>query len=205
MKLVDWLLIVPAAGLGLWLILHDPDLRWDEEVQLQTGEVIVIQRTAKFSEHGMVGGGGESPSKDMTIEFKYPTRPDNPSTWRGTHAPMIIDRDPDTHEWFVVASLYSCDDEVDTGQPASPYVAYQYREGKWLQQSMNPKWKNRYANLAVIHHAERRHIGDRHPIFTISDKEKLFREHQETSQEYKKFPNKHSKRCRFITQTFSTP
>lgn len=195
MKLVDWLLIVPAAGLGLWLIFQDPHLKWDEEVQLQSGEVIVIQRTAKFSESGMADGRGKSPSQAMTIQFKSPKRPDTPATWSGSHAPMIIDRDPDTHEWFIIASTYSCDYKVDTEQPASLYMAYRYREGKWLQQSMNPKWAVRDTNLAVIHRTDGRRIGDRHPIFTLLDKKKLLLERPEIPHEYKKISSKRSKSC----------
>jgi hypothetical protein len=36
--------------LGLLLSACDPHLKWNEQVELQSGDVIVIKRTAKFSD-----------------------------------------------------------------------------------------------------------------------------------------------------------
>ena len=195
MKLVDWSLGLSAAGLGLWLIFHAPDLKWHEEVQLQTGEVIVIQRTAKFSGNGMAGGVSESLHSGMTIEFKSPDKPDNPMIWRGLHAPMILDRDPHTHEWIIVATFHHCESWHDTGRPTPPYLAYRYREGQWLQQSIDPKWIGRDANVVAIGFSDSRHISNKNPVFTISDKKKIFHDRPDISLEYKKVTDKWNKSC----------
>lgn len=195
MKLVDWLLIVPAAGLGLWLILHDPDLRWNEEVELQSGEVIVIKRTAKLSENWIAGGGGGSFNKGMTIEFESPGKPDNPAIWSGLYVPMILDRDPDTHEWIIVATLYHCNSWHDIGRPKLPYTAYRYREGKWLQQSMEPKWVGRKANLITVDSFDRKAINASGVIFTLADKEKRFDDRPGISHEHKKIAAEWSSGC----------
>lgn len=195
MKLMDWLLGLPAVGLGLWLIFHTPDLTWHEEVQLQTGEVIVIQRTAKFSGNPMPGGGGESSNKEMTIEFKSPGQPDNPARWRGLHVPMILDRDPDTHEWVIVAASYQCESWIDRGSPPSPYVTYRYREGKWMEHTLDSKWIGRDANVISISPSNGIHISGRNPIFTISEKNKLIRDRPEISLQHKKVVDSRSKSC----------
>lgn len=89
------------ATLLLCLLLSacDPRLKWNEQVQLQSGEVIVIKRTAKFSENWIVGGGGGSFNKGMTIEFSKPNKPDNPTIWNALYVPMVLDRDPETNGW----------------------------------------------------------------------------------------------------------
>ncbi len=195
MKLMDWLLGLSAAGLGLWLIFHAPNMHWNEEVQLQTGEVIVIRRTAIFSENPMTAGGAESSNKGMTIEFKSPDKPDNPAMWSGVHVPIILDRDPHTHEWVIVATFYHCGSWHDNGQPTPPYTTYRYRDGKWLQQSMDPSWIGRDANVVAIDISDGRLIRSSNPIFTISDKKKLFLDRPEVSLEYKKVVGKWSRSC----------
>lgn len=195
MKLVDWLLIVPAAGLGLWLILHDPDLRWNEEVELQSGEVIVIKRTAKLSENWIAGGGGGAFNKGMTIEFESPDKPDTPAIWSGLYVPMILDRDPDTHEWIIVATFYHCDSWYDIGRPKLPYTAYRYREGKWLQLPMEPKWIGRKANLIAADPFDRKAINASGAIFTLSDKGKRLDDRPGISPEYKKIAAEWSSGC----------
>ncbi len=197
MKLMDWLLGLSAAGLGLWLTFNAPDLKWREEVQLQTGEVIVIQRTAKFSENPVTGGEGEGEAFNtgMTIEFKSPDKPDNPAMWSGVYAPMILDRDPDTHEWIIVAASYHCESGHDIGRTTLPYTAYRYHEDEWFQQSMDPKWIGRDANVVTIGIPDGRYTRDSESIFTISDKTKLLRDRPEVSMEYKKIVDKRSKSC----------
>ncbi|MBY0467812.1 MAG: hypothetical protein K2Q07_02415 [Burkholderiaceae bacterium] len=195
MKLMDWLLGLSAAGLGLWLIFHAPALQWNEEVQLQTGEVIVIRRTAIFNENPMTGGGDESSNTGTTIEFKSPDKPDNPAMWRGVHVPMILDRDPDTHEWVIVATFHHCESWSNTGRPMPPYMAYRYHEGEWLPQSMEPKWIGRDANVVAIGLSDGRYVNGSNPIFTISDKKKLFLDRPEISLEYKKVIDKWSRSC----------
>ena len=60
MKLKYWLLGLAVTAGGLWFVVSDPRMSWREEVQLKSGEVIVIKRTAKFSENWIAGGGGGS-------------------------------------------------------------------------------------------------------------------------------------------------
>src|ERR1043165_1749729 len=56
----------------------DANLEWKEEVRLQTGDLIVVGRTAKFSENWVAGGGGGSFNKGMTVAFIQPVKSDNP-------------------------------------------------------------------------------------------------------------------------------
>lgn len=186
MKLKHWLLGLSVAAGGLWLIARDPRMDWREEVQLQSGEVIVIKRTAKFSENWIAGGGGGSFNRGMTIEFDSPNKPDNPAMWSGLYVPMILDRDPDTNEWFIVATFYHCDSWYDLGRPKLPYTEYRYREGKWLQQALNAKWIGRDANAIAAVLFDRKAINASKPVFTLSDKEKRLRDRPGISPEFRR-------------------
>ena len=108
----------------------DPHLDWNEEVKLQSGEVIVVKRTAKFSENWIAGGGGGSFNLGMTIDFNDPTNIDTPTTWEALYDPLIIDRDPATNEWFIIATFTHCDGWYNLGRPKLPYTEYHFQNGK---------------------------------------------------------------------------
>lgn len=192
MKRKFWLAGVCVAAIALWVVFSDSRMSWREEVQLQSGEVIVIKRTAKFSENWIAGGGGGSFNRGMTIEFDSPDKPDNPAIWSGLYVPMILDRDPDTNEWMIIATFYHCDSWYDIGRPALPYTAYRYREGKWLQQSMEPKWIGRKANVLVTDLASKKAIDSRKPVLTVSRKEQEVEDRPSADVSYKRIVNKSS-------------
>lgn len=190
MKPRYWFIGFGASVVGLWFIVRDPSMEWREEVQLQSGEVIVVKRTAKFSENWIAGGGGGSFNKGMTIEFASPDKPDTPTIWSGLYVPMIFDRDPDTNEWMIIATFYHCESWYEIGRPALPYTAYRYRGGKWLQQSMEPKWIGHRSNVIAIDLSDRKYTEATRPIFTVVDKEKRFRDRPGIDKSFKEIVDK---------------
>lgn len=195
MKLKYFLLGLSVVAWGLWLVVRDPRMEWREEVQLQSGEVIVIKRTAKFSENWIAGGGGGSFNRGMTIEFESPNKNDNPTMWSGLYVPMILDRDPDTNEWTIVATFIHCNSWYDIGRPKLPYTQYQYRGGQWTQQAMDAKWIGRNGNAITPDLFDRKAINASGPIFTLADKEKRIRDRPGISPEYKKIVPEWSSGC----------
>ena len=195
MKLKYWLLGFSVAGLGLWIVFRDPYLKWNEEVELQSGEVIVIKRTAKFSENWIAGGGGGSFNRGMTIEFRSPNKRDNPTMWSGLYVPILLDRDPNTNEWTIVATFIHCDSWYDIGRPKLPYTQYQYRGGQWVQQAMDAKWIGRNGNAIAPDLFDKKAINFSGPIFTLSAKEKRLQDRPGISPEYKKIVAKWSSGC----------
>ena len=195
MKLKYWLLGLAVTAGGLWFVVSDPRMSWREEVQLKSGEVIVIKRTAKFSENWIAGGGGGSFNRGMTIEFDSPNKPDNPTIWSGLYVPILLDRDPDTNEWTVVATFIHCDSWYDIGRPKLPYTQYQYRGGQWVQQAMDAKWIGRNGNAIAPDLFDKKAINFSGPIFTLSAKEKRLQDRPGISPEYKKIVAKWSSGC----------
>src|ERR1700754_2918280 len=81
-------------------------MEWSEQVKLQSGEVLIVERTAKFKENWIAGGGGGSFNKGMTIRIVQPAKPDYPDPWDALFVPIILDRDPQTSEWFIVVTFF---------------------------------------------------------------------------------------------------
>jgi hypothetical protein len=123
------------------------DVKWREEVRLASGETIIVARTAQGKRLGEIGGSGGWEATRMTVEIDDPKRPANPPAWSDRWVPMLFDFDPDTKEWFLVATFYTCTDWYDLGRPKLPYVQYRTRDGRWEQVPLDTKLFGRPANL----------------------------------------------------------
>jgi len=142
---------VPAALFCCLLIIGcgKGTLDWKEEVQLLSGEVIVVKRTAKTQSIGGIGGPGGWENEGMTAEIIQPVKPDNPALWSGKFQPLVFDRDRDTQEWFVVATFATCSGWYELGRPKLPYTEFHYRNGRWIQQALSEKYIGRESNMLV--------------------------------------------------------
>ena len=149
----------------------DPHMEWKEQVKLQSGEVIVVERTAKFSENWVAGGGGGSINKGMTLQVVQPSKSDNPGVWDARFVPIILDRDPETQEWFLVATFFHCDSWYELGRPRLPYTEYRFRNRRWVQQPLTQKWIGRDANVLPADLSNRAAIAETKPTMTVERKE----------------------------------
>lgn len=152
----------------------DPHMEWMEQVKLQSGEVIVVARTAKFSENWVAGGGGGSINKGMTVQIVQPPKPDYPGVWDARFVPIVLDRDPETLEWFIVATFFHCDSWYELGRPKLPYTEYRFRNGRWIQQSLTQKWIGREANVLPADLSDRAAIAEAKPALTVERKDGIF-------------------------------
>ena len=149
----------------------DPHMEWKEQVKLQSGEVIVVERTAKFSENWVAGGGGGSINKGMTLQVVQPSKSDNPGVWDARFVPIVLDRDPETQEWFMVATFFHCDSWYELGRPRLPYTEYRFRNRRWVQQPLTQKWIGRDANVLPADLSNRAAIAETKPTMTVERKE----------------------------------
>lgn len=186
MKLRYWLLGLSVAVLSLWLAFRDPYLKWNEEVKLQSGEVIVIKRTAKFSENWIAGGGGGSFNLGMTIDFSNSEKSNSPTMWHSLYDPLIIDLDPMTKEWIIIATFIHCDGWYNLGRPSLPYTEYRFRSGKWEQGLLNTHWIGRNGNLLLVDPSERKTITLSGSMVTLARKEKAIYDRPAIPQQYRK-------------------
>ncbi|MBA3058072.1 hypothetical protein [Rhodoferax sp.] len=144
---------------------------WKEEVQLQSGAVLTVQRTISFMAYQPAGGGGGSNTPESSLLILAPASADNPTMW--THPPllpMVFDRDPDTGEWFIVATFYMCQAWYELGRPKLPYAEFRYRNGQWVQQPLSEKFIGRETNMLIPDQAD---VDRDH---TLASKRKLMSE-----------------------------
>lgn len=148
---------------------------WKEEVKLQSGELLTVQRDVQFKFYQPAGGGGGTDILESSLEIISPVRTDWPARWdHPPFLPLIFDRDSDNQEWFVVATFSTCTAWYDLGKPKLPYTEFRFRNFKWIQQPLSDKFIGYEGNMLVpdVKNVNRDHTLDSkkkdHAIATIS-------------------------------------
>jgi hypothetical protein len=103
-------------------------IKFTEEVELSSGEIIIIQRKLKTNSFGEVGGPGGWEVKFNSLIITNPSNSGNPSIWQTDEEllPILFDFDSKTREWFVVASA-ACGAWRAVGDPNDDYHYVEYR------------------------------------------------------------------------------
>lgn len=98
---------------------------WKEEVRLSDGRLIVVKRTAKgtLTRDIAMRATGWIP-RETTLRIGQVDGAANPPVWRSHLIPVVMDYDPASSTWSVVATYIFCDTWYDMGRPVSPYVQY---------------------------------------------------------------------------------
>lgn len=128
-------------------------IAWTEEVSTSERGVIVVQRTAQTKAFGEIGGSGGWENEGMTVEVIKPDLKDKPPVWNFPFVPLLFDQDPQTRQWFMVATFYSCTSWYGLGRPKLPYVEYRVQSGKWVAQPLSPELIGRPANMLTAIHS----------------------------------------------------
>jgi hypothetical protein len=109
--------------------------RWREQVQLQSGQVIVVDRS--------------SDDDGAVIRFTLPAQPDKAYEWhaahdggRGQHEnPLVLDVEDGMPVIYTV---------VATSPGCRLFTRYAYRDGGWSEQVLPDQFKGRDMNLFVL-------------------------------------------------------
>lgn len=125
-------------------------LKWREEVRLSNGQLITVDRTAKgaITRDIAMRATGWKP-KETTLRIrKSELGVQAPPVWRSILIPVVLDYDPASSSWTVVATYLWCSTWYDMGRPASPYVQFVSSHGEpWRIVPLQPDWVGRRANL----------------------------------------------------------
>ena len=122
---------------------------WKEEVRLSDGRLIVVKRTAKgtITRDIAMRATGWKP-KETTLRIAQVDGAAKPPVWRSFLIPVVMDYDPASSTWSVVATYMWCSTWYDMGRPTSPYVQYISVGGEaWRVVPLQPGWVGRRANL----------------------------------------------------------
>jgi hypothetical protein len=101
---------------------------WLEEVELSSGQRVWVERQAKLSYTALAGRRGVD-LWSSSVEIKKPENNDWPPVWsQDREVPILIDKDADTGEWFIVSTWYKAriGDEIQS--------EYRFRDGEWVKQ-----------------------------------------------------------------------
>jgi len=122
---------------------------WKEEVRLSDGRLIVVKRTAKgtITRDIAMRATGWKP-KETTLRIAQVDGAAKPPVWRSFLIPVVMDYEPASSTWSVVATYMWCSTWYDMGRPTSPYVQYISVGGEaWRVVPLQPGWVGRRANL----------------------------------------------------------
>jgi len=122
---------------------------WKEEVRLSDGRLIVVKRTAKgtITRDIAMRATGWKP-KETTLRIAQVDGAAKPPVWRSFLIPVVMDYDPASSTWSVVATYMWCSTWYDMGRPVSPYVQYISVGGEaWREVPLQPALVGRRANL----------------------------------------------------------
>jgi len=122
---------------------------WKEEVRLSDGQLIVVKRTAKgtITRDIAMRATGWKP-KETTLRIAQVDGAVKPPVWRSFLIPVVLDYEPASSTWSVVATYMWCSTWYHMGRPAFPYVQYVSVGGEaWRVVPLQPGWVGRRANL----------------------------------------------------------
>ena len=172
-KAAVWLGWLLAAGMTAMLAgcSNGVDLKWQEEVKMADGQILLLNRTAKGEQvgghFGTTGGGGFK-EKELTLDVvKLPEGWQPPPAWRTEWVPVLLDYQPEEHTWTIVATFFWCKG------PKSPpwrYIEYQSKNGgPWTVVPLEERLDGRDTNLYT-------HIGGKMPGFiTVEERDRQSR------------------------------
>lgn len=122
---------------------------WKEEVRLSDGRLIVVKRTAKGSitrDIAMRATGWKP--REITLRLPQADGTATPLVLRSVLVPLVMDYDPASSTWSVVATHMFCSTWYEMGRPPSHYVQYISVGGEaWCVVPLQPGWAGRRANL----------------------------------------------------------
>jgi hypothetical protein len=143
------LLVVGMAGILTGC--GDVNIKWQEEVRMEGGEMLLTNRTAKGKVAGsdtMFGPDGWNPT-EMTLEVvKLPAHWTAPPIWRDAYVPILLDYRPEENIWSLVVTFAYCDGWERLGEPELPYGEWQSRGGgPWQRIPLEERLIGRKTNL----------------------------------------------------------
>lgn len=125
------------------------ELIWTEQVRLQDGEFVMIKRHVVMSHTRALGGGFSSAPVYLTSSVEPASDGAGFNKWNAPLVPIVLEKDPSTHEWLLVATIDGCTIWLRNGLPRPPYWGFRFRDGKWYRDAI-PDWLlMREANLLV--------------------------------------------------------
>lgn len=119
---------------------------WSEEVALDDGRLVTIDRRVQFQESNSLAGDAYNATEtSSTISFR-----DELSIlakWDAPLVPILLYQDKSADEWVIVATTSSCEVWSARGSPRPPYWEFRQKPKGWQPHSLSPSSFERKSNL----------------------------------------------------------
>lgn len=143
-KLMRTLLVV-AATLCSSCSPSSESRRWEEDVELASGEVVRIERDQTWR---LLYNASLQPDKTIKRAALRVLSNDAPPEWRSDLLPVLIERRRGERTWLIVATTFFCDTWVERGRPDPPYWVYQSEGSEWIRVTLPKDLVGRKFNIA---------------------------------------------------------
>lgn len=142
---IGFLLVLMLAIVIAWA---NRGKSWTEEVLLEDGSTIIVERTVKFKETvSWSGDAYVAEELDATIAFTDELA--HLPKWRQAIKALVLYHDRTTDEWVVVASTTSCSVWERRGKPKPSYWEFRLKGGEWHEVPLSAQSVGRKTNLLV--------------------------------------------------------
>lgn len=126
--------------------------RWTEEVELTSGEVILVVRRERYSSNTEFGGGYtnvwiDSARTEVTDSRSAPVPPllTGPREFL-----MRVDFDPATRQWYAISAVEDCPTAQRLGVMGRPYFEYVLNGTSWKRQPVSEQRIGVSANMLIM-------------------------------------------------------
>ena len=133
------------VGVGCDL-LSGSDRTWSEEVALDDGSVITIDRhVEQLMSHSLGGGAFSATETASTLTFRGDLAAI--PRWDLPLMPLLLYLDPESAEWVIVATTTTCDVWYARGMPEPFYWEFRFRGTEWVEVPLAETSYGRKTNL----------------------------------------------------------
>lgn len=136
-----FLALLPVSGCT-----GEVERRWTEDVELDGGKVIEVDRHVKFTESNSISGDAYS-STNLESALTFKGELSELPAWSVPLVPILLYRDMTKSEWVIVAVTSSCDVWADRGSPVPPYWEFRLISGRWAESPLSQASIGRRTNL----------------------------------------------------------
>lgn len=118
---------------------------WTEDVLLEDGTQVQVERSVRFTEHNSLSGdayGTLDEQATLTIHLHDRLLP----AWDVPLVPLLLFKEH-VDEWVIVARSADCETWYQRGRPKPPYWEFRLRHGEWIEVPLSLRSLGRRANL----------------------------------------------------------
>lgn len=129
---------------------RDPTREWDEEVRLLNGQVVKVHRKQHWKSTHPLGEGRSYLDRENSLTVSILS--EKPSAiWQGdAESPILLDKDPQSGQFFLVAIASQCWKYMQLGNPNPPYQEYRFDGVQWARVNWSGVAVGRTPNILVM-------------------------------------------------------